>query len=952
MAAFEHFENMYDVRLKPRLLRSLIKDHLPDEKHPFSSPSELSNVVSTIKTHGLLSESFEESVDRKQIDKWKSTVDAWVERLLLLASSKMPPSDSHFVKVASCASLSDLFTRLGRYSNVKKDGTSHAGKLVQPVLKLLAEDSSEAVWEGAVDLLYTVITFFPSSVHRHCDNSLNPDEKKRLLLSQCMLLLQLADDEEDGVMLGVGEDATVEHGGSLLLMESRDGEILREREHLRGREGELMLRLSVAEVSVELRALGGERVLAEAVIVSKIMSGKCSTNMLKKLAHCLALLPKSRGDEDSWSLMMQKIQISINALLNDAFQGLEEETIRNECFRLLVPPGKDHPPPLGGQTVLGEASYQAIKRSEQLLIPRVSTLMICCCAMLTSPYPVQVTVPVHSLLALVRRVLRVDGSLSQALLPFMTVMQQELNCSELPVLHLYSLDLLTAIIKGVRSQLLPHAADIVRLLTDYFRRCTLPALRIKVYSIIRILLISMGAGMALYLAQEVISNAFVDLDSHGSGGASSNAYSDVTTEALRQPSHRKRKHVTTTIGYPEEHQNGGGLEVAVPKNKPTTPISVKIAALQALEALLTVGGALRSECWRSNVDLLLVTVATNACDGGWVIEEKSTFALSDEPTSTRADFQLAALCALLASLLSPTRVRPPYLSQGLELFRRGKQETGTKLADFCAHALLALEVLIHPRALPLADFQSANHGTFNEGFSHSFSKNIFSGDHKHNTPFSRGILGMDDPDPDDDLYDSWLGNGEETETPVSIPEKQMKHGEEASEKDNCQAIGDPLVEKLPNKPADAQAPEKSNWGSTGGVNVEMGGSGDEIMVELEQLEEPICGGNVGTSDKSVMLFKNSLMGTELESSKGVAEHVVLDSTEGATISSSVLVQYEMASGKGVSASVGDVSALATDTSVTTFPAPGKGKGLMLESDAESSMDSFPDIVDGDPDSDY
>jgi hypothetical protein len=47
---------------------------------------------------------------------------------------------------------------------------------------------------------------------------------------------------------------------------------------------------------------------------------------IQKLADCLALLPKSRGDEDSWSLMIQKIILLLNGLLNDAFQGLEEGT--------------------------------------------------------------------------------------------------------------------------------------------------------------------------------------------------------------------------------------------------------------------------------------------------------------------------------------------------------------------------------------------------------------------------------------------------------------------------------------------------------------------------------------------------------------------------------------------------------------------------------------------------
>lgn len=149
---------------------------------------------------------------------------------------------------------------------------------------------------------------------------------------------------------------------------------------------------------------------------------------LQKFAQILALLPNARGDEDSWTLLMQKILISINMHLNDAFQGLEEgidtnilaitnsslfnfkfasfvgssncetdtslgniaETKSTEVVRLLVPPGKDPPPPLGGQSESGEVSAQATKWFDQWLMLRVSTLMQCCCIMLTSPYPVQV----------------------------------------------------------------------------------------------------------------------------------------------------------------------------------------------------------------------------------------------------------------------------------------------------------------------------------------------------------------------------------------------------------------------------------------------------------------------------------------------------------------------------------------------------------------------------------
>ena len=53
-----HQTNLYDVDMKPHLLCALIKDCIPDNKHPFKNPVELFAVVLLIKTHGLLLESF------------------------------------------------------------------------------------------------------------------------------------------------------------------------------------------------------------------------------------------------------------------------------------------------------------------------------------------------------------------------------------------------------------------------------------------------------------------------------------------------------------------------------------------------------------------------------------------------------------------------------------------------------------------------------------------------------------------------------------------------------------------------------------------------------------------------------------------------------------------------------------------------------------------------------
>ncbi|XP_010549501.1 PREDICTED: proline-, glutamic acid- and leucine-rich protein 1 isoform X2 [Tarenaya hassleriana] len=721
MAAFERFEGVSDVRLKPRILRNLLSEHVPHEKQPLSNPLSLSKVVSSIQTHRLLSESSTETTEQKLIEKWKSVVDDWVDRLLTLVSSNLPdkswagiclmgvtcqecssdrfftsysvwfdtmlshirnPGGSRIVRVASCTSISDLLTRLARFPHAKKDAVSHASKLIQPIIKLLDEDASEALWEGALHLLCTIVIFFPAALYSNYDK-------------------------------------------------------------------------------------------VEAAIASKIFCGKTSDNMLKKLSHFLALLPKAKGDEGSWSLMMQKLLISANMHLNNFFQGLEEETKGKQAISLLVQPGKESPPPLGGSNgVLNDASVE----SEQLIVSRVSAIMFCCSTMLTSSYKTKVNIPIRSILFLIERVLSVNGSLPRAMSPFMTAIQQELVCAELPTLHSSALDLLLTTIKSIRSQFLPHAASVIRLVTSYFRKCSLPELRIKLYSITKTLLISMGVGMAMHLAQEVVTNATADLTICAEGcDALSSKNPKPSNEMVLRGNSKKRKANTGIDITP----HNDAIEVAVPDNHPSSPLSLKIAALEALETLLTIGGAFGSESWRANIDSLLMAAASNACNSGWA-DAYSTRFLPSESILGPVEFQLASLRALLASLLSPSRLRPAFLAEGLELFRIGKLQSEMEVAEFCAHALLSLEVLIHPRALPLDDLPSLTN-RYPEGQ----RRNLLTSNKTNG--IGNGMTDHPFLDEDDDLCNRWLETDDITsntenqraaETTVSLPEiKKLKLGE-------------------------------------------------------------------------------------------------------------------------------------------------------------------------------
>jgi len=249
-----------------------------------------------------------------------------------------------------------ILIRLAKFLNLKKEASAFAGRVVEPVLRLLNENGLVA--DEATNLLRTVIKLYPSSVNRHYNK-------------------------------------------------------------------------------------------VESVIVAKVMSTEVNIKPSDKIARTLALLPSIRVSEDSWSLMIQRILIVVNNLLNDAFVGLEEEKNGHDIMLLLVPPGADPPPTLGDQVRSG-ANVHITKKFRVCTVPTISALMHCCSVMLTSYYPVQVNVPMRALVALIRRVLLVDGSLHKKLLPSTTSLHQELICFELPSLHSTFLDLLNATIKGLR----------------------------------------------------------------------------------------------------------------------------------------------------------------------------------------------------------------------------------------------------------------------------------------------------------------------------------------------------------------------------------------------------------------------------------------------------------------------------------------------------------------------
>lgn len=330
--------------------------------------------------------------------------------------------------------------------------------------------------------------------------------------------------------------------------------------------------------------------------------------------------------------------------------------------------------------------------------------------------------------------------------------------------------------------------------------------------------------------------------------------------------------------------------------------------------------------------------------------------VSGSPTSIWRDYQIAALGALLASLLSPGRTRPPHLSQGLELFRRGTREIGTKVAECCAHALLALEVLIHPRALPLLDLQSTDNNY--EVGNKWFSGNVHISDRAANNTFHIGTSRKAPDEPDsynDDLYADWMRNSEDSDTVAADPGKDAHKSNQPPE-----TLRDLSSEKLPSIAITAVKVSESSKLKEVAPNTVAKKSPmdrDEVMVESQLSGKTSKHSEEIPPSKSETLASIFSGKSSFQSSSFVSGGNALHPT-GSEVQAEKLVlgaESEVVS-LGSEKFVDNASRKeVAEASAAGFASPlmmnlDRGKELMHESDNES-MESIPDIVDVEPDSD-
>lgn len=190
------------------------------------------------------------------------------------------------------------------------------------------------------------------------------------------------------------------------------------------------------------------------------------------------------------------------------------------------------------------------------------------------------------------------------------------------------------------------------------------------------------------------------------------------------------------------------------------------------------------------------------------------------------------------------------------MFSAGKREIGTQVAELCSHALLALEVLMHPRVIPLGGVPSSSEGSLNGRLKHAFSGNVNSAGQENNASISTPV-GIDNLFPNDDLYASWLGNVNEIEATQNNDTENIENAQEHSVEDILKAISDYQEDDLPlDGYLGAEILGENHKEQAVEDGVEMGKEMDDIMAETQEFLDPLsatdaCTGNEMQVKRSV-----------------------------------------------------------------------------------------------------
>ena len=493
----------------------------------------------------------------------------------------------------------------------------------------------------------------------------------------------------------------------------------------------------------------------EAALVKAVLESPHGTSslILSRATRALARLPRTgafafesaSGIADpskAFAAQTRRVLIALHDELDHGLRGMESTSnaFAKQARSALVPAGAAAPPPLGGGA---EKIHKGEKESarQETRLDRATRLFGLLAEQLRAPFPSAQGVPVAADLVLgaVRRALAADGAGVAAApgLPATAAPAEAL--AALPAAHVAACDALAALLEAGGGACVRLAGPVARALDGVLRAgagggtasdayrgrrtgngdgvskpSTCASIRAAAYRAAAAAARALGpASAAGELAVFVVPHAARDaVFGWGSGGDESSPASGTATrgaDAKTKMSKSRKKGAGGAWGRAGADEMdaylaagglmdrrgglaGGGLG--------HNADFVREAALDALEAIVTSGGAMLPANVRTLADAAAAEAASRAVLAATAGYGSGTTQSLEARAPMAVRARRAAYALLLASTLAPRPFRATNLPLAASVFRAARNKDAALSAE-AARAALAVEALLHPAAPPL-----------------------------------------------------------------------------------------------------------------------------------------------------------------------------------------------------------------------------------------------------------
>jgi len=724
--------HVHSAAAKPRILRAL-PGVLSDAR--LASGADCATAEAAVRHHNLLCETFEDGSDAAAHH--AAAVDVYLTHLESLA---VPHASAH-AKVAACVLLAQACLECAPRRFVASLGRWGAA---------LGKLADGAAGDGGPSPSARAALRALAAMARRASAMMDVPgvRKESATVAQKTAAAALRWLERENAYENAYEPASDEPASALLFADAPGG----------------VVHDSIDAIAVCLEshpaALRPKVDAVETALVRVLMESPPGSSLaIARAARALARLPRAgaaafrgaSGIADPRSAFSQQTRRVLIALHDELDGGLRNmETASGDAFAkqartALVPAGGAAPPALGGDESARRRAEKKESRAETHLDRATRLFGLLACAF-RAPFPsaAGVTVPADLVLGAVRRALAADGAGVAAApgLPATAAPAEAL--AALPAAHAAACDALAALLEAGGAANARLAGPVARALDGVLRAgagglnrgsgsdasgkrgsgdgdarpATCATTRAAAYRVAAAAARALGpASAAGELALFVVPHAASDaVFGWGSGGdarsVDANLHAGVKSKAVKSKAQSGRKKARGSGGAwgragadeMDAYLASGGLVDRrgglAGGGVGSAADAVREAALDALEAIVTSGGAMLPAGVRTLADAAGAEAASRAFLAATSVGSGSGSGMLEARVPAAVRARRAAYALLLASTLAPRPFRATNLPLAASLFRAATLRDPA-LSNEAARAALAVEALLHPAAPPL-----------------------------------------------------------------------------------------------------------------------------------------------------------------------------------------------------------------------------------------------------------